>query len=303
MKGSTMPFRRLTILLTAFVLIALPVASVDAAKKGSSGSPGKKKNNKSKSKGGGGSSVAKVSTNLRSKFGGIAAGKLPAALIAYSAARSAIHDAETKLTRLLRDIQSQKDSNRREISNSILLARETYVQSERDYAQTMVRIRTRLRRDNEYRVLKSDLADAREALEAARKEDPSGSDAILALGEVIDLEAQMQEMEYDAMGTDQDAMQAKTDFEDAKRNYNASRRELLTSGNDYNSNRSQVKQAYEAVEDARRAAAAKGRIVQQYKSLIHTATFQRPTIGSRSTKVASGRKNNKNNNKNKKKKK
>ncbi len=283
--------RHWIVFIAAFVLFVQPPAAVDAAKNnkspGQRGSKNKKNNNKKKS--GGGSSVAKVSNNLRQKFGGIAAGKLPAALISYQTAKSKVKDAELALTRLMRDIEIDKQENRREIARRVQLARETYVNSERYYGETMVRIRNRLKRDSQYRNTKSELSRARDRYDQHKAENGGSTDAILALGEIVELESQLEEMEYDAMGTDQDALQAKSNYEDAKRDYNAARRELLDADHGSDFNRSAVKQAYQAVEDARRQAAAKGRIVQQYKYLIKTATFQRTVLGAGGSKTSGGK--------------
>ena len=92
-----------------------------------------------------------------------------------------------------------------------------------------------------------------------------------------------------AMGVDQEALQAKTRYQQAKQDYLDSRRELINSNSDFNGHRSQIKLAYQNVEDARRDAAAKGRIVQQYKDLIKTATFQRQTLGAGTAKSTGNR--------------
>lgn len=284
--------RLLIVLVAAISLIAMPTTPAHAAKKGSSpgkkGSQGKKSNNKKNNGSGGGSSVAKVSNNLRQKFGGIAAGKLPEAVIAYANARAKVKDAESSLTRLMRDLAAQKIEDRREVATRVQLARETYINAERYYGETMRRIQNRLKTDSQYRNLKSDLAKAQEKYNDVKQEDPESNESILTLGEVVDLESQLKELEYDAMGTDKEGLQAKSNYEDAKRDYNSTRRELLEIDHGSSGNRAQVKQAYQEVEDARRFASAKAHEVQQYKSLIKTATFQKTVLGTSSPNKNSG---------------
>ena len=279
-----MHIRLLTIVLACVLVIDL--TGVADSAHGYPRSPGQQKNKKNQRKGkqqkshgnGAPATVAGVSVNLRQTFGQIAAGKLPQAMLDYQAAANRVREADAYLAKIQREVETTRQGVRVEVATRVTDLRRDAVQVNRDYAEAMLRIQERLKTNGTYRAVSLQLEKARSKYDSEAALNSTGSEAILALGAVSRFEKQLKEMENEALNADQDAVSAKSAYDDLKQQYKDAQRELYTAPGE-SGRRQEIADAYEALVIARRDAAAKARIVAEYKSLLHTATHVKPMVG------------------------
>ncbi len=272
-------------------LLAVEFSGVADSAHGYPRSPGQQKNknkkksggNKRSSSGGGGGSAAPatvpgVSMNLRNNFGQIAASRLPQAILDYEAAANRVREADAYLVKIQREVEMARQGTRVEVATRVSELRRDAVQVNKDYAEAMLRVQERLRTNSLYRSASLQMEKARSKYDAHAALSPTSSEAILALGEVSRHEKQLKEMENEAINADQDALSAKTAYEELKQQYKDTQRELHAPPAE-SGRRQEIADAYAALVNARRDAAAKARILAEYKALIHAATYQKPIVG------------------------
>ena len=243
-----------------------------------------KNNNKNKSKNknsassGAPATVSGVSINLRNNFGQIAASKLPQAILDYEAAANRVREAEIYLVKVQREVEISRQGTRTEVAGRVADLRRDAIEVNKNYAEAMLRVQEKLRTNSLYRSVSLQLEKARSNYDVNAALSATSSETLLALGEVSRLEKQLKEMENEAISADQDALNAKTAYDELRQQYKDTQRELIAPPAE-SGRRQEIADAYQALVVARRDAAAKARIVAEYKSLLHTATYQKPIVG------------------------
>lgn len=222
--------------------------------------------------------VPGVSINLRNTFGQIAASKLPQAILDYEAAANRVREAEIYLVKIQREVEVSRQGTRAEVAGRVADLRRDAIDVNKDYAEAMLRVQEKLRTNSLYRSVSLQLEKARSNYDVNAALSATSSETILALGQVSRYEKQLKEMENEAINADQDALNAKTAYEELKQQYKDTQRELIAPPAE-SGRRQEIADAYQALVVARRDAAAKARIVAEYKSLLHTATYQKPIVG------------------------